>query len=356
MINVRALQNNVKLMDFITPNGDGFKIEPSVLDDLLITNENFFSNSLSSDDFSHRDDSAIIDRGLYFDLLNTHFFSPIVNDPFTFGQAAAAAALNAVYAMGGRPEYVTTVLAFPLGVLPLDTVKMMVQGGKDVLDRCLTTNVGGHTIKNAQPLMGLSVVGSVARHHLKTHQGAREGDVVILTRPLGNGILSNAEKLGLLQSPQREVLHQSVTALNVIGETLGGLPDIHAMTHVTDLGLIGHLMNMLSENRLHVSLSYQSLLWLENSIELSHQVLLPQGLADKNHQRYWEAVDYQVSYEKQCQLNDPQTNGGLLIAVSPNKTNEVLSLLNQDEYSTPIVLGTLEQANLDQPFTVTVTP
>lgn len=289
-----------------------------------------------------KDDAAVYrldgDRAI---VSTTDFFVPIVDDPFDFGRIAAANALSDVYAMGGQPLMALAILGWPIEQLPAEVAQQVLAGGAAACAEAGIPLCGGHTIDTAEPIFGLAVTGEVAVGQLKTNSGAQAGDWLLMTKPLGVGILTTALKRGVLQEAHYGPLLQQMTSLNKVGAALGKCSGVHALTDVTGFGLLGHLMEMAEGSNLSVELQYHTLPKIENLDTYLQQRTLPDATF-----RNWNSYNAQVQFEKGVNvleafnlLPDPQTNGGLLVAVAEESLAEVQSLLAQSglqAHTTPI--------------------
>ncbi|MCX7769213.1 MAG: selenide, water dikinase SelD, partial [Flavobacteriales bacterium] len=271
------------------------------------------------------DDAAVIQwaNGSLL-LLTTDFFAPVLDDPYDFGRVAAANALSDIYAMGGRPLAALAVLAWPIEKLGPQTAAETLRGGVDMCEQADVSLAGGHTVENPEPLFGLCVVGTATTPQLKTNGGAQIGDLLYLTKPLGSGMLLTAIKRRLpLEEKEFENLLHTLTTLNKGGEQFGKLMFVHALTDVTGFGLLGHLSEMCQASRLSARLYWDQVPLLPGTERCITQFIYP-DITFRN----WKHVEPMVCFENIILKNqslrpiltlcDPQTNGGLLVAVNPN--------------------------------------
>jgi len=278
--------------------------------------------------FEHSDDAAALRiPGTNQLLLSTaDFFSPIVDNPYDFGRVAAANALSDIYAMGGRPCLALGLLAWPVQELGLDSAAEVMRGAQDLCNEERVPLAGGHSIVSEEPFFGLSVQGLVAEEHLKTNHGARPGDLLYLTKPLGSGIMAAAMRKGLLETPDYYGLLEQLSVVNRSGASLACLEEVHAMTDLTGFGLLGHGLEMLG-------LASGLDLWTDHVpllVGLEHY--LEQNILPDQCYRNWNHVESRVSGMEGpdfAWLCDPQTNGGLLIAVHPSASLRVEMVLEQ---------------------------
>ena len=324
------INETIRLTEFTKGGGCGCKLPPAALREIL-------SNQHSSDEFglivgnSKGDDAAVWDMGNDRYLVSTtDFFTPIVDDPYDFGRIAAANSISDVYAMGGTPVMALSIIGWPTDKLPNEIAAQVLKGARDL---CASVGIaigGGHSIENPEPIFGLAVNGIVAKKNLKRNHSAKEGDILILTKPIGSGILSAAMKRGLLSEELKTELVQQLVQLNKIGENLGKLEEVHAMTDVTGFGLIGHTIEMAEGSSLSAQLSYQEVPLMNGVSIYASQMIYPD-----NTMRNWKEFSEKVvgiSGESLLTLCDPQTNGGLLIAVDKDGLNNVIDLLKTENH------------------------
>lgn len=320
----------LRLTQFSHGAGCGCKIAPKVLDEILKTSVAFPDNDKLLVGNHSRDDAAVYDLGNGTAIISTtDFFMPIVDDPFDFGRIAAANSISDVYAMGGKPLMAIAVLGWPVNKLPADVAQKVVEGGRSI---CLEAGIplaGGHSIDSPEPIFGLAVTGILPLENLKQNNTAREGDLLLLTKPLGVGTLSTAQKRGLLQPDQLDLIVKQMSTLNKAGEALGKIKGVHAMTDVTGFGFLGHLIEMADGSGLSAEVWYQKIPAIPAVKEFITQGVFPDGTT-----RNWSSYGDKVKFEKGTPvaeafklLPDPQTNGGLLIAVSEDALTDVQAVL-----------------------------
>ncbi len=307
--------------------GCGCKVAPQVLQQMLKgrSNTHHKDKALLVGN-ENNDDAAAYDLGNGSALIaTTDFFTPIVDDAFDFGRIAAANAISDVYAMGGRPLLALAILGWPVEQLPPELAAQVTEGGRTICTEAGITLAGGHTIDSKEPLFGLAVNGLVTISNIKRNSGAAEGDLLLLTKPIGTGIFSTAKKRGLLQDEHYPALLSQLTRLNKTGEALGSLKTVSAMTDVTGFGLLGHLIEMAAGSKLTAELYYNKVPKMKNL-----DIYLKQNTIPDATYRNWNAYQHQVEFTEEVNvmeafsvLPDPQTNGGLLIAVKPDGLSEV---------------------------------
>lgn len=324
----------IKLTQYSHGGGCGCKIAPQVLDDILKSNVAFthFDNLLVGNE--GRDDAAVYQLNDNQCLIaTTDFFTPIVDDPFIFGQVAAANALSDVYAMGGRPVLALAILGWPINKLPVEVAQQVMEGGRSICHEAGVPVAGGHSIDSPEPIFGLAVNGLVEMRYLKQNNGAKEGDFLLLTKPIGVGIYATAVKRKVIEPQDLDSFYQQLIQVNKIGELLGRLDVVHAITDVTGFGLGGHLVEMATGSGLTAELYYNAIPKLDVKKYLTNNVF--PDATYRNWNGYGDKIDFAPTVdalEAFQLLPDPQTNGGLLVAVSPEGLAEVQQLLAENGY------------------------
>jgi len=263
---------------------------------------------------------------------------PIVDDPFTFGRIAATNAISDIYAMGGSPMMAIAILGWPINSIPPEVAGEVVRGAQKACQDAGMPLAGGHSIDAPEPIFGLAVTGKVEIKNIKKNGGAHPGDVLFLTKPLGIGILSTAQKKEKLLPQHEHLAAEVMVQLNSIGERLGKMEAVHAMTDVTGFGLAGHLLEMCKASQTSAMIQFDDLPVIDRSIDYYIQEgCIPGGTA-RNFNSY--ASDIVLAKDEYKNLVcDPQTSGGLLIAVSPNAAAEITALLSESGlYSKPVGL------------------
>ena len=329
----------IRLTQYSHGAGCGCKIAPDVLSRILAETDGGASNATFPSllvGHQSRDDAAAValdnDRAV---LSTTDFFMPIVDDPYDFGRIAATNAISDIYAMGGTPQLAVAILGWPIDQLAPEIANRVVQGGRDVCARLGFPLAGGHSIDATEPIFGLAVTGTVARAHLKQNSGARPGDLLILTKPLGIGIHTTAEKQGKLQAAHRGLATELMCQANQVGAILAKLDGVHALTDVTGFGLAGHLMEMCRGANLSAILDPATIPELPGLDDYITQGCVPGGT-----QRNLDALKNRLptlTRREFAVLCDPQTSGGLLIAVSPSTVEDVQRLLTEQECPNAVV-------------------
>lgn len=298
--------------------GCGCKIAPAVLDQILgpKTVSTVFDKLLVGN--TERDDAAVFDLGDGTAAISTtDFFMPIVDDAQTFGRIAAVNAISDIYAMGGTPLMAIAILGWPVDKIPPAVAKQVVEGGRQACAQAGIPLAGGHSIDSPEPIFGLAVTGRVPLDHLKRNGGAQPGDLLYLTKPLGVGIFSTAQKRECLAAADAELAIRSMTHLNQVGTFLGTRSEVRAMTDVTGFGLMGHLVEMCtaSDTSARIHFDRVPLLAAQRLDYYLDQGCIPGG-TKRNFASYGHLLQ-PMTERQRLLLCDPQTSGGLLIAVAP---------------------------------------
>ncbi len=285
------------------------------------------------------DDAAVYKLNEEQALIQTlDFFTPIVDDPYTFGQIAATNALSDVYAMGGKPIIALNIVAFP-SCLDVSVLTEILKGGADKVQEAGALLVGGHTIQDDEPKYGLSVSGLVHPDKVRANCSAREGDVIILTKPIGVGILNTAIKRGVITEKQHEMAVQSMTALNKYAAEAMEKYDVSACTDITGFGLAGHALEMAKGSHLTMHINKHAVPIIDGVVEHTKNKVVAGG-AYKNQRYHSKHIKYDVCDEIfDIIINDPQTSGGLLIAVSEKDAQNCLEDINKLSPMTAHIIG-----------------
>lgn len=319
-----------KLTQYSRGAGCGCKIAPSVLQDIIGKSTTSFPGLIVGN--AHADDAAVYDTGNgQYLIATTDFFMPIVDDAYDFGRIAAANAISDVYAMGGTPALALAVLGWPISDIPPSVAAQVLEGARAICNEARIPLAGGHTIDSAEPFFGLSVNGFCKAEQLKKNNTAAAGDMLILTKPIGTGILATAMKRGLLQDDHYTTLVENLTKLNSIGAQLGAIQGVTAMTDVTGFGIAGHLIEMADGAGLSAELYYNQLNFLPGVKQYLAERIVPDATY-RNWNSYGNKIDFGTGVdvmEAFSTLPDPQTNGGLLIAVHPDAIEAVYQVMEQ---------------------------
>ena len=323
--------------------GCGCKIAPGVLAELL-------KNSAPTRAFAPllvgtetADDAAVYRlNDTQAIIATTDFFMPIVDDPFDFGRIAATNALSDVYAMGGTPILALAIVGMPIKVLPPEVIREILRGGESVCAQAAIPIAGGHSIDSVEPIYGLVALGTVHPDNVKRNSTAIVGDVLVLGKPLGVGILSAALKKDQLDASGYRAMIETTTQLNRPGVELARLAGVHAMTDVTGFGLLGHLLEMCRGARLGAQVRMSSVPLLDEVLELADRGFIT-GASGRNWASYGDEVQLapDVSRVQQALLCDPQTSGGLLVACSEAAAGDVMATFRRHGFEHAAVIGSL---------------
>ncbi len=314
----------IRLTQYSHGAGCGCKISPKVLDIILQGSgaQNLDPRLWVGN--ASRDDAAVYglddERAL---VSTTDFFMPIVDDPYDFGRIAATNAISDVYAMGGTPLLAIAILGWPVNKLPPEVAKEVIRGGRAACDAAGIALAGGHSIDTPEPIFGLAVTGEVYKHQLKRNDSAALGDKLYLTKPLGIGILTTAEKKALLRPEDQGVACALMCKLNDAGKHFANVAAVHAMTDVTGFGFLGHLVEMADGSKLTAKVQYERIPRLPSVPYYLEQGCLPGGTL-RNFDSYGHRLA-PLSTEQKHLLCDPQTSGGLLVAVGAEGEAEFLA-------------------------------
>ena len=334
----------IKLTSFSHGGGCGCKIAPGVLAEILQKSSGFPVPKELMVGIETADDAAVYKLNDEQALIaTTDFFMPIVDDPFDFGRIAATNAISDVYAMGGTPIMALALVGMPVNKLPLETIGQIIRGGESVCSEAGIPIAGGHTIDSVEPIYGLVVMGLVHPSKVKRNADARAGDVLVLGKPLGVGVLSAALKKDKLGADGYAAMIANTTKLNKPGRLLAEMPGVHALTDVTGFGLLGHLLELARGARLAAQLDMAKVPLLPGVLQLAHDGYFT-GASGRNWDAYGADVDLDaaISPAQQALLTDPQTSGGLLVSCDPSAVDEVLALFQREGFGEAAVIGRME--------------
>ncbi len=336
--------DTIRLTQLSHGGGCGCKIAPAVLADILagMPQMQHFPDLLVGTETS--DDAAVYRINAEQALVaTTDFFMPIVDDPFDFGRIAATNALSDVYAMGGTPLLALAIVGMPVGKLPVEAIQQILAGGASVCAAAGIPLAGGHSIDAPEPIYGLVAIGLVHPDRVKRNSSARAGDLLILGKPLGVGILGSGMKAGKLDAEGYRQMIATTTQLNTVGSALAACQAVHALTDVTGFGLLGHLLEVCRGAGLAARVEAGRLPVLPAAVALAQQGIGPGAIA-RNLASFGASVHFEASVPdwQQRVLADAQTSGGLLAAVAPEAADEVLRLFHQAGFASASVIGRLE--------------
>lgn len=330
----------VRLTQFSHGAGCGCKIAPAQLEVILQSALGTLPDPRLLVGYGSRDDAAVYDLGDGRALISTtDFFSPIVDDATDFGRIAATNALSDVYAMGGRPLLAVAILGWPVDRLGPELAQRVVEGGRRACHEAGIALAGGHSIDAPEPFFGLAVTGEVPIAHIKRNDTAQAGDLLFLTKPIGLGILSTAQKRGKLREDHAHIARDLMGRLNDVGTALGRVAGVHAMTDVTGFGLGGHLLEVCRGSGLRADVRYADIPVIPEARTYLAEGCYPDG-AFRNWKSLAPHIQGAADMERMLLVSDPQTSGGLLIAAAPDARPEVERILR--DASVPVhIIGSL---------------
>ncbi|QGZ42209.1 selenophosphate synthase [Pseudoduganella flava] len=331
----------IKLTSFSHGGGCGCKIAPGVLSEILKNSSGFPVPKELLVGIETADDAAVYKLNDEQALIaTTDFFMPIVDDPFDFGRIAATNAISDVYAMGGTPIMALALVGMPINKLPIETIGQIIKGGESICAEAGIPIAGGHTIDSVEPIYGLVVMGLVHPSKVKRNADAKAGDVLVLGKPLGVGVLSAALKKNVLGADGYAAMVASTTKLNKPGKALSELPGVHALTDVTGFGLLGHLLELARGAKLAAHLDMAKIPLLPGVEQLAHDGFFT-GASGRNWDAYGKDVTLAptVTPAQHTLLTDPQTSGGLLVSCDPSAVDDVLATFRAGGFEAAAVIG-----------------
>lgn len=320
------MKDNIKLTKLAKCAGCGAKVGAGVLSQLL-ENIKVHTDPNLLVGFDRSDDASVYKISDELALVQTvDFFPPIADDPYTFGAIAATNALSDIYAMGGEPKLALNIMAVPED-MPKETVHEILRGGYDKVYEAGALITGGHSIYDEEPKYGLSVTGFVHPDKVLTNSGARPGDVLLFTKPLGIGVLTSAMKVQLVSEETEKFAYRMMTTLNKAARDVMVKYDVHACTDVTGFGLMGHLLEMAQGSDVELHVDVEGIDMIPEALEFARMGILPAGMY-RNRSFAEDFVDIgDTALEKTDLLFDPQTSGGLVICVSPENADALFEEL-----------------------------
>ena len=346
----------VRLTSLAHGGGCGCKLAPSVLQQLLVGQsiaapfDRLLVGTETGDDAAvwQLDDDRCV-------IATTDFFMPMVDDPRDFGRIAATNAISDVYAMGGQPLFALAILGMPLGKLPTDTVRAILEGGASICAEAGIPVAGGHSIDSPEPIYGLAVIGTCRPVEVRRNSGAKPGDALLLTKALGVGIYSAAFKKQALPPDGYAELIASTTTLNRIGAELGREPAVHAVTDVTGFGLLGHGLEMARGSGVTLAIRDDGPALFAHAATLARD-----GFVTGASHRNWDSYGAQVSLPdglpdwRRHILTDPQTSGGLLVSCAAQEAERLLARTREAGYSSASLIGSVKagepRVRIERPF------
>ncbi len=322
--------SSVRLTEYSHGAGCGCKISPKLLNEILGQSQDQMIDSSLIVGNESRDDAAVYDLGDGKALISTtDFFMPIVDDPFTFGMISGCNALSDIYAMGGKPLMAIAIFGWPIDKLSAEIGAKVIEGGRAACAKAGISLAGGHSIDSSEPIFGLSVSGVVKIEHLKRNTGAQIGDSIFLTKPLGVGILSTAQKQKKVTPRDYQQAVKQMCQLNDIGSKIAKITGVNAITDVTGFGLAGHLIEVCQGSKVAAKVYFNDLPLLSNIYSYIDKGCIPGG-TQRNHDSYGHFFNKSTTLQNTV-LCDPQTSGGLLVTVSDESLTDFHELLNSHQ-------------------------
>jgi selenide,water dikinase len=331
----------IRLTEFSHGGGCGCKIAPAILSEMLATMplrglpKDLLVGTETADDaavYRLNDEQALV--------ATTDFFTPVVDDPFDFGRIAATNAISDVYARGARPIMALALVGMPLEKLPVSVIRRVLEGGESVCAQAGIPIAGGHSIDTLEPIYGLVALGLVHPEKVKRNSSGKAGDVLILGKPLGIGVLSAALKKGKLSDSGYAEMIRWTTKLNTPGEALAAMSEVHALTDVTGFGLAGHLLEICRGSKLAAEVNFDALPVIAEALDWVKQGVAT-GASDRNWKGYGHEVQIGGEEWRRKLVTDPQTSGGLLVACAPQAERQVLDTFKKQGFPQAAVIGRL---------------
>ncbi|QIR13170.1 selenide, water dikinase SelD [Shewanella aestuarii] len=333
----------VRLTEYSHGAGCGCKISPQVLSTILASQLPTFTDPNLLVGNQTRDDAAVYKLNEHTGIISTtDFFMPIVDDAFTFGRIAATNAISDIYAMGGTPMMAIAILGWPINKLPAEVAQQVVDGGRKACADAGIMLAGGHSIDSPEPIFGLAVTGQIPLPELKQNSTAKAGDKLYLTKPIGIGILTTAQKQKKLQPQHSQIAIDAMCQLNRIGCDIAKIAGVNALTDVTGFGLGGHLIELCLGASLHARLNFNAIPKLEQVDHYLNLGCIPGGTS-RNYQSYQQHLPELSDYQ-QAIICDPQTSGGLLITVNSESEPALINLLEANHIGVDCI-GELHQCD-----------
>ncbi len=333
---VMLAENKIKLTEYSHGAGCGCKISPKILDQILATQVSQIEDPRLLVGNTSKDDAAVYDMGNGRGVISTtDFFMPIVDDPYDFGRIAATNAISDIFAMGGKPLMAIAILGWPVDKLAPEIAARVIEGGRAACAEAGILLAGGHSIDTPEPIFGLAVTGDIELSRLKKNNTARVGANLYLTKPIGIGILTTAQKQKKLQPEDADIARDLMCTMNTIGIEISAIEGVCALTDVTGFGLLGHLIEVCEGSNLMAEVRMESIPVIPQAEKYRQQGCIPGG-THRNFESYGHHLA-KISEQQKEILCDPQTSGGLLIAVEAEFSDEVEMLLKQHGFqSNPI--------------------
>ena len=322
------MTEKIRLTQYSHGAGCGCKIAPKVLEQILHTEQAKFHDPHLLVGNETKDDAAVYDLGNGIGIISTtDFFMPIVDSPFEFGRIAATNAISDIFAMGGKPIMAIAILGWPIAKLPPEVAREVIEGGRAACADAGISLAGGHSIDAPEPIFGLAVTGVVNTAYVKKNSAATADCELFLTKPLGIGILTTAEKKGVLSPEHQNLASETMCQLNKLGAVIAPLDGVTAMTDVTGFGLLGHLSEICEGSGVRAQISFSKVPKLADVEKYIEAGCVPGG-TQRNFDSYGHLIAPMIDLQRKL-LCDPQTSGGLLIAVKPTEIAKIKDIAQQ---------------------------
>ena len=337
---IKTASDEIRLTQFTHGLGCACKLRPQLLEEVLkkmpVPNDR---NILVGTDTS--DDAAVYKLDEKFSIVQTvDFFTPVVDDPFQFGAIAAANSLSDIYAMGGKPLFALNIVGFPSNRLPLEVLEKILNGAQSKVSEAGISIIGGHTVDDTEPKYGLAVTGVVENNKIVKNSNAQPGDVLVLTKPIGTGILSTALKKGMLSKANEKLLIETMAELNKAAAEAMQKIGVNACTDITGFGLLGHFLEMMNASNTSAVIEFNKIKFFNNTFELAMSGNIPGGTKDNlAFTNRYVTYNEKISEIKKLMLNDAQTSGGLLISIPESKAQKLIDLLKEKKVSAFSTIG-----------------
>jgi len=327
--------------------GCGCKMDPAALHEILANVPKIVADTKLLVGIESSDDAAVYQVNEEQAIIVTNdFFTPIVDDPYSFGRIASANALSDVYAMGGSPILATSIVGFPVNKLPLTAMQEIMRGGVDACQDAGVPLAGGHSIDNLEPIFGLVGIGLVHPNNIKTNSGTQVGDVLLYTKPLGIGIMTTAIKVKMLSEAGTERVTEVMSRMNKPGAWLGTQESVTAITDITGFGLGGHLLEMAQGGNVSIVVDTKKVNVMDDTWDLASEGVVP-GSAYRNMSAYGAAIKFEGNLDEDHRLifTDPQTSGGLLVSVRPEAADMILEETKAMGFDDISIIGEAIESN-----------
>ncbi len=322
------MTEKIRLTQYSHGAGCGCKIAPKVLEQILHTEQAKFHDPHLLVGNETKDDAAVYDLGNGIGIISTtDFFMPIVDSPFEFGRIAATNAISDIYAMGGKPIMAIAILGWPIAKLSAEVAREVIEGGRAACADAGISLAGGHSIDSLEPIFGLAVTGVVNTDYVKKNSAAIAGCELFLTKPLGIGVLTTAEKKGVLAPEHQHLAAETMCQLNKLGAVIAAFEGVTAMTDVTGFGLLGHLSEICEGSGVCAEISFSQVPKLSDVEKYIEAGCVPGG-TQRNFDSYGHLIAPMTELQRKL-LCDPQTSGGLLIAVKPSEVSKIKDIAHE---------------------------